>query len=88
MDEIQKIIKQGIYIDIRYESGIWYYILQELPSEKDIAFANSGECQDGDLWLNANVINENWYEQNFQSYENALCEGVQKAKEILISNHN
>lgn len=82
MKEIIDLINRRVYVQITYERGNWYYVLYQLPSTKDIEFANSGECQDGDLWLDSNLINTDWYDQGFGSYEEALTRGLAKGEEM------
>ena len=63
-----------------YQSGKWAYMIEKLPSDKDIAFAASGECQDGDLWLKSEVTSPNdWWKEEFDTYEAALEAGLQEA---------
>jgi hypothetical protein len=75
--------KHKIHVQIVYERGFWKYVLHKLPSDKDIEFANSGECQDGDLWLDAEIVNNEWYLQESTSYEDALEKGLFHSLQIV-----
>lgn len=72
-----------IHIDVVYERGVWCYILHQLPSEEDIKFAASGECEDGDLWLLSNTINSDWYTMEYKSYEEALEAGLLESLKLV-----
>lgn len=78
---LQKWLREeyNIQVQTAYEKGFWCYILYQLPSTEDIKFAASGECQDGDLWLDADMVNKEWYLQEQKSYEEALENGLQEA---------
>jgi hypothetical protein len=74
-----ELIEKKIFVQIVYERGFWCYILHRLPSDEDVKFAASGECQDGDLWLDADMINTEWYLQEQKSFLEALENGVNEA---------
>lgn len=82
---LQKWLREVHKIDIRivYERVFWHYVLYKLPSEKDIKFANSKEHQDGDLWLDSEMLNNEWYLQEYNSYEEALEIGLQEALKLI-----
>ena len=75
--------KHSIHVQIVYERGFWKYVLHKLPSYKNIEFVNSGECQDGDLWLDAEIVNNEWYLQKSTSYEDALKKGLLHSLQIV-----
>lgn len=74
-----ELIEKKIFVQVVYGRGFWCYILHRLPSDKDVAFAASGECQDGDLWLDADMINTEWYLQEQKSFLEALENGINEA---------
>lgn len=78
-----ELIDQKILVQIVHESGFWCYVLHRLPSEKDIKFAESGECQDCDSWKRAEQLNNDWYLQEQESFLEALINGIEKAKHYL-----
>lgn len=78
-----ELIDRKILVQIVYESGFWCYVLHRLPSEEDIKFAESGECQDGDLWKRSEQLNNDWYMQEQESFLEALTNGIQEAKHYL-----
>ncbi len=69
-----------IHLQIVYESGNWCFIIYKLPSIKDLKFAESGKCEDGDLWKDSHLINTDWFHQENDSYYSALDAGL---KEVL-----
>lgn len=57
-----------------------------LPSETDIALALS-EGEDVDLFLDAQLVNRNWYmDQELDTYEEALEKGLYETLKIIKSN--
>ena len=72
-----------IYISVIYERGNWYYVLYQLPSDEDIKFAESGKCQDGDLWLDSQQLTTTENQDGFSSYSEALKEGIIHANTLL-----
>jgi hypothetical protein len=78
-----ELIDQKILVQIVYESGFWCYVLHRLPSDEDIKFSESGECQDGDLWKRAEQLNNDWWEQEQESFLEALTNGIKDAKHYL-----
>ena len=74
-----ELIDKKIYVQVQYERGWWCYIIHQLPSEEDIKFAASGECQDGDLWLDSNLMTPDWYLQEHKSFLEALENGINEA---------
>lgn len=78
-----ELIDQKIFVQIVYESGFWCYVLHRLPRKEDIKFAESGECQDGDLWKRAEQLNNDWYMQEQKSFLEALNNGIKRAKYYL-----
>lgn len=81
MDTSESIIEfyikeKRLFIDIRYERGNWMYLIHQLPSESDIKFATESDCQDKDLWLDSELINKDWFNQENKTYEKALGEAL------------
>jgi hypothetical protein len=74
-----ELIEKKIFVQVVYERGFWCYILHRLPSDEDVKFAASSECQDRDLWLDANMINTEWYLQEQKSFLEALENGINEA---------
>ncbi len=71
-------------IQIESENGVWCYIVKTLPSKQDRDFADSKVCEDGDLWLRSEIMNLDWYSQEYMSYECALEAGLQYTLKIII----
>jgi len=75
--------KHKYYVQPHYESGGWYYRIYALPSDEDIELSKDGG-EDGDLFLRAQFINNEWYfEQEIDTYEEALEQGLYNALEIV-----
>lgn len=77
-----KLLEATVFVHVMYESGEWYYLIYILPDDKDKAFAASGECQDGDLWLRSELVNEDWHKQEYKSYSDALIAGLDHGYEV------
>lgn len=83
-NQLLDLIGKKIYVNVVYEHGGWYYILHQLPSIEDIKFSESGECQDGDMWLDSSIINSDWFSgEGYKSYPEALENGIKAAYLIL-----
>jgi len=78
-----ELIEKKIFVQIIHENGDWCYALYQLPSDNDIAFAESGECQDGELWKNSELLNSEWYLQEQKSFLQALANGIEDAQHYL-----
>jgi len=74
-----ELIDKKIYVQVVYEKGFWCYILNSLPTEEDVKFAARGECQDSDLWLCSEIINTDWFEQEYKSFLEAMENGINEA---------
>jgi hypothetical protein len=75
-----ELIEQNIFVQITYENGFWCYLIFKLPTKEDIEFAESSECQDGDLWKRADLMNQSWFMQEQKSFQEALINGIKHAK--------
>ncbi len=75
--------KHKLHIDIVYERGDWHYRINQLPSEKDILFAHSGECEDGDLWLDASLMTLDWHSHEFKNYCEAYNQALIEAFKLI-----
>lgn len=73
----------GYYVYVLPEKNEWYYTVLKMSSEDAIAFAKSGECQDGDLWLNEEQIMTNITEEGASTPKEALEIGLQKTLNLL-----
>lgn len=72
-----------VFVEPVYERGDWCYVLKTLPTDEDIA--NSGECEDGDLWLDSDTINASeWFLQEYKSFEEALEEGLKAGLALIV----
>ncbi len=81
-EQANDLVALGFYIRVDYERGQWYYIIQKLPTEKDVEFVNSGECQDGDLWLDADTV-FNSFPKGYKTHEEALTFGLKDIYEFF-----
>lgn len=76
------LIENKILVEAKYgDDNTWYYDIISLPSDEDVVFALSGECQDGNLWLHSNVFISGWEEHSFSSYIEAFRAGIEYAEE-------
>jgi hypothetical protein len=78
-----ELIEKKILVQVIHENGYWCYALYQLPSDNDIAFAESGECQDGELWKNSDLLNSEWFLQEQKSFLEALANGIKDADNFL-----
>ena len=78
-----ELIDKKIYVQVQYQRGWWCYIMHQLPLEEDVNFAESKECQDGDLWLDSYIINTEWYLQGYKSFLEALKNGINEAQNLI-----
>lgn len=84
----QYINDHNFFLQIYYERGKWYCFVHELPSLEDIKFAESGECEDGDLWLDSNVVNQSYaWKDEYNSYSEAV-EAGKKIVDSFIKNND
>lgn len=75
--------KYNIWLSVHYDN-FWYYVITQLPTKEDIDFANSGICEDGDLWLRGERINNNSIFGEYKSSEEAYNAGIKFIKEKYI----
>jgi hypothetical protein len=76
MDMINEIIeKYNIFIEVVEINNLFYYKLKQLASKEDREILESGECEDSDMYLESHIINSDWEEISYNTYQEALTEG-------------
>jgi hypothetical protein len=64
----------------------WQYILYKLASEEDIQkYANGEFGQDGDLMIEPEMLNEDWFYNEYDTYEEALEQGLHQALLLIAT---
>ncbi|WPZ08797.1 hypothetical protein [Roseivirga spongicola] len=75
------LIEKSIFVQPVYETGNWCFIIHILPSQEDVSFAKNSEYENKDLWLKSEVLNTDWYLQEYESFTQALSEGIKSARQ-------
>lgn len=60
----------------------WHYMLYELPDDSKRALYTQGG-QDCDIWLESNLVNVDWFTEDFASYREAMDAGIVSAHKLV-----